>query len=632
MIQFPFSRVRPGQSEMLADVRSAFSDGHHLLAHAPTGIGKSAATIVPAVEACLSSGVTTTAFFLTPKHSQHRVVVDTLRLMKEKSGAAIAAVDLIGKRWMCPVDGAKELSSRDFQDYCASVRKDETCPYYGKTYKGSNGDLSVYAKSAVARIEDTGPLHAEEACEICAKAELCPYEVMVHVARRANFVICDYFHLFSESVRSSFLYKTGKSLDSSILIIDEAHNLPSRLRSVGSDVASEFMLNRAAREAEDAESGLAQPMKEMSKSFMELGKKIPEGEREVLLKKEDLAGVVESGSGMSYDDFLSELEELAESVREKHRKSFCGGMARFLKSWGGEDVGYARVLERSYLRSGREFLKLKYSCLDPALSASQVFGKARASVLMSGTLSPMKMYSDILGLDPSKAVLRKYESSFPSGNRLNVIVPSVTTKFASRSDEEFGKIALICSRTIREVPGSSAVFCPSYSIKEKISAAISKHLDGTILEERRGASKKERASLLRAVESSPNGVLLGVSGGSFSEGVDYRKNSLKCVIIVGLPLEHPSLEVKALISYYDGRFPGRGWDYGYMFPAVGRAIQAAGRMIRSETDVGLAVFMDGRYTWKNYYKCFPPEMKFTITEDPAGVAKKFFSGVFGRKA
>lgn len=624
MIQFPFSRVRPGQSEMLSDVRSAFSEGKHLLAHAPTGIGKSAATVVPAVEYCLSSGAN--AFFLTPKHSQHRIVVDTLRLLREKSGAGINAVDLIGKRWMCPVDGARELSSRDFQDYCTSVRKDETCPYYGKTYK--NSDLSVSAKSAVARIEDAGPLHAEEACEICANSELCPYEVMVHVAKRANFVICDYFHLFSEGVRSSFLYKTGKSLDSSILLVDEAHNLPSRLRSVGSDIAGEFMMSRAAREAEDAESELAASLDEMSRSFLELGKKIPEWERETLLKKEDLVGVVESGSSLSYDDFLSELEELAESVREKHRKSTCGALARFLKAWSGEDRGYARVLERSALRSGRQFLRLKYSCLDPAISASPVFTQVKASVLMSGTFSPMKMYSDILGLDPSKTVLRKYESPFPSGNRLNVIVPSVTTKFASRSDEEFGKIAAICAKTVREVPGSAAIFCPSYSIKEKISAALSKHLpDVTLLEERRGASKKERASLLHTVESSKNGILLGVSGGSFSEGVDYRKNSLKCVIIIGLPLEHPSLEVKALISYYDGRFPGRGWDYGYMFPAVGRAIQAAGRMIRSETDVGLAVFMDGRYTWKNYYKCFPPEMKFTVTDDSAGAARNFFQRI-----
>ncbi|MCD6381543.1 MAG: hypothetical protein J7L43_01020 [Candidatus Aenigmarchaeota archaeon] len=123
---------------------------------------------------------------------------------------------------------------------------------------------------------------------------------------------------------------------------------------------------------------------------------------------------------------------------------------------------------------------------------------------------------------------------------------------------------------------------------------------------------------------SDDAVLFGAQSGSFSEGVDFFGGILKVVVIVGVALSKPDLETKALIDYYDYKF-GKGWKYGYIYPAVNRALQAAGRGIRSEKDRSVIVFMDKRFLWKNYRVVFSTDFDFKITRRPEEWIRKFFS-------
>jgi DNA excision repair protein ERCC-2 len=118
-------------------------------------------------------------------------------------------------------------------------------------------------------------------------------------------------------------------------------------------------------------------------------------------------------------------------------------------------------------------------------------------------------------------------------------------------------------------------------------------------------------------------VLLGVMGGSFSEGIDLPGDLLNGVVVVGIPLERPTLSVQSLIDYYDERFH-RGRDYGYNFPAMIKVMQSAGRCIRSENDRGVVVFIDDRFLWKNYRDIFPKSWQFTVTKTPSVEIRKFF--------
>ena len=64
-----------------------------------------------------------------------------------------------------------------------------------------------------------------------------------------------------------------------------------------------------------------------------------------------------------------------------------------------------------------------------------------------------------------------------------------------------------------------------------------------------------------------------------------------------------------------------------MFPAFNKALQGAGRCIRSETDKGIIIFLDERYIWQNYYRLFPNDWELDVTRDYTAKIKEFFSNL-----
>lgn len=136
------------------------------------------------------------------------------------------------------------------------------------------------------------------------------------------------------------------------------------------------------------------------------------------------------------------------------------------------------------------------------------------------------------------------------------------------------------------------------------------------------AEEKDLFLIQFKAEKEQGGVLLGVSGANFAEGVDLPGDLLNGVVVVGLPLARPDLKTKESIKYYEERF-GKGWDYGYIYPAMSKCIQSAGRCIRSETDKGVVIFLDERFTWPNYFNCLPKE-GLMVSKGYGKLLKEFF--------
>ncbi len=613
---FPFKKVRSGQREFMDDVSQALRERKHLIAHAPTGIGKTVASLAPTLELALEKNKT--IFFLTPKHTQHVIVVDTLKRIRKKHDIDFTSVDIVGKQWTCPHQ-VRDLNSREFNQFCRKLKKDERCTYYNRVRKGK---LSEKAARLVCEIKK-GSFHSEEIADKCAEYEMCPYEICVEVGKDANIIVCDYFHIFSPKVRKAFLSKLKKNLDNSILVVDEAHNLPDRVRSLLSNNLTEKQLSRAIKEAHfTGYDDAADDFRELQSILKHLGGGVKSG-GERLVGRDEFISLLEEKLDVKYDDFTEEVKDLGERVLElpNRNRSYSRSIARFLESWGGEDLGYVRILSRE------KYHRLSYRCLDPSISSREIFSSSFSSVLMSGTLLPQNMYADVLGFNPGNTLLREYRSPFPLENRVSIIVPNVTTRYSKRSEFMFGKYASMISQMASIVPGNVAVFFPAYHLMDRVRGLVDeKKIGKRVFVERRGMSKEERMGLhnqLVNLMDCGGGLLMGVQAGSFSEGMDYANNLLDAVVIVGLPLETPNLEVKSLIEYYDFRFE-RGWDYGYVYPAMNRALQAAGRCIRTEKDRGVIVFMDERFRWGNYSKCFPKEFDLIVSEMPERYIRKFF--------
>ncbi len=631
-IYFPYSKVRDIQADMISDVHNAIKGKKHIIMHAPTGIGKTIAVLAPSLSFAMKNNLT--IFFLTSRQTQHKIVVDTLKQIKQKFSINFECADVIGKKWMCLQSGVEAMAGSSFHEYCKSLRDDGKCDFYLNTRK-QNMQPTIAAKQSIEELKIISPCNVHDFINEGKNKKLCPYELATLTAENAKVVIADYYYIFNQSIRNNFLVKIKKELENIILIVDEAHNLPTRIRELLTQKTSSQIIENAKKEA--GKYGYEETVKNLEiveNALFEAGKEI-ESEGTIIknsfideinkskpTKIKDFRGPENSKNFLgNYDKIIAELSFIGEDIREKQKKSFVLSIAKFLEAWLGPDIGYGRILAKEVIDK-RLKVTLSYRCLDPSLAAKEVIDKSYSTILMSGTLTPTSMYRDILGFKDN-VIEKEYKSPFPKKNRLNLIIPKTTTKFVERNHRQFAEIAKVCGSIVNLVQGNSAIFFPSYDLMQNIGEYVSKESKKPIFSEKQNLTKNEKEELLAAFKThkSKGAVLLGTSTGSFGEGIDMP-NVLKAVIIVGLPLNKPDIEAKLLIEYYDDKF-GKGFEYGYVLPAITKCLQNAGRCIRSETDKGAIIFLDERYAWQNYYQCFPEDWDMEVEMDYKDVLKEF---------
>lgn len=610
-ILFPHDKIRAPQEEFIKEVQSALEQKRSLLVHAPTGLGKTAAALCPALAFAQQKKLT--VFFLTSRQTQHKIVIDTLRAIKEKYGTTSLSTSVIGKKSMCLQPNVELMRSSDFTEYCKYLREENKCDYYANVRTKPTPEAGL----ALNELTKTAPSTSEQVIQRCSQSGLCPYEISLQLAEHSDVIISDYYYLFNPSIRNSFLAKIKKKLEEAIIIIDEGHNLPARLRELLTKKISNLSIKRAIKEAKTLnKEELVEKLAELQAIMNKLSKNLPAyGETKI----EQAQFTEEVEKICKYDDFIDELEENAEQTRDEQKHSSLGAIAEFLKSWPSKEQGFCRIL-----KSEGQILTLSHKCLDPAVASKDVLSCAYSTILMSGTLTPTFMYKDLLGFS-DKNVQKEYQSPFPEQNKLAIIIPKTTTKYSERNEAQFSAIATVCAEIVNNVPGSCAIFFPSYNLRDSINQSFQELCEKTVLLEQPGLSKEAKQELLDKLKKygSRGAVLMGTAAGSFGEGIDLP-GVLKAVIVVGLPLDKPSLETQELIKYYDERF-GKGWDYGYTLPALTKCMQNAGRCIRSENDKGAIIFLDQRYTQHTYVKCFPTDWQLKITLDYLRLIKEFFA-------
>ena len=627
---FPFGGVREGQRQFLADVAEAAKAGRHLLAHAPTGLGKTVSTLAPLVAFALAHQKR--VFFLTSKQSQHKIAIETLKAIRDKAGVPITVADIINKQDMCPRREARDLFSKRFAEFCHREVVSKSCEYFENDNK------------AAIKLLKQRPLHVEELVMTSTECTVCPHQAALDLGAQAHVVVCDYNYFFSD-LRMQMTERLKLDLNDVILVVDEAHNLPDRIRDHLTLRLDEYVLDESVDEAKDLSDdvlrsrldSVRQALAELAgKSFeQEPGEDLASRGSQRYVTRAELIDAVNDAltkgritlMGTNYDDFL---ETLADAILryEQEFKVDSSGLARlyeFLSNWKNERRGIARILEREPAPS------LRYHVLDPAVLSKPVFDSVYASVVMSGTLYPLEMTRDVLGLDPERSVMKVYQSPFPRENRLVVFDANVTTGYKERTPEMFRDIAERLASVALATPGNVAAFFPSYALLEQVRPTVERALRGrkSIYVEERGLDKSEKEGLVDQMRRGmDDALLMGVQAGSLSEGYDYADNLLKGVVIVGLPFASPTLEVESLIAFYERKFgPGRGRPYAYVHPTFHKVLQAAGRLIRGPDDRGVVVLLDKRFGWGSYRSSYPRDFAPRASEDVAVDVAKFWANV-----
>ena len=292
-----------------------------------------------------------------------------------------------------------------------------------------------------------------------------------------------------------------------------------------------------------------------------------------------------------------------------------------LLSEEGDD--FAHVIERT-----PEGLKLKIFCKDPSRFLGAIFDSAHASVALSATLEPFDFYRKTLGLPEDRATELSLPSPFPRSNRKIVVVPEVDTTYKQRANY-YDRIAQTVADIAEANDGNFLALFPSYVFLREVAErmpAVRKQ----IMVQRTDMTDYERNAILDILRDRParDNLILAVSGGMYAEGVDYRGQMLSGVVVVGPALPSVSFEQELLKRYYDEQY-GAGFEFASLIPGMPRVVQSAGRVIRSESDIGVIALLCRRFTQETYTRYFPADWyeespRELISRKPASEIRAFF--------
>ncbi len=562
-LRFPYDNFRVGQREMAAQAYTAILRRRKLFAVMPTGTGKSAAVLFPALKA-LGEGLTDQVFYLTARTTAQMAALSELERMRE-GGMKARVLNLSAKDKVCPTPGVA-----CHPDICPRAR-------------------GHYLRERAALLEEGG----RETWDVKAvrqesdRRQLCPFEFSLALSEIADVVVCDYNYALDPKI---FLRRIFHSPRRVTLLVDEAHNLEDRVRSMLSgslSAASVAEVRRAEGRERGRQTEVYRTATGLIKALRELEKGL-EAPREGLLHCAGALGEALAGSAAA-EKRVALLRDLGSFLAAAERMATAPGQYRMLS--GGSQA----------------FPTLKLFCLNITEHLRERLKRMAGSVLFSATLRPLERMRDLLGGDSEDACF-ELPSPFPEEN-LRALVFPLNTRYRARDDTVFtlceGIAAQYASR-----PGKYMAFFPSYAYLNLAAETLSRVFPSLPLyAQRREMDDEAREVFLRRFSREKRALLgLCVMGGSFAEGIDLPGLSLIGACVVGVSLPGVDQERELLFEHYE-RTLGRGFDLAYRYPGMHRVVQAAGRVIRSESDRGSLLLVDDRYLQAGYASLLPGHIR-----------------------
>ena len=557
-LPFPYDAYRAGQRAFAANVYVAVRDRKRLLGQAPTGIGKTAAALFPALKA-LGEGLTGQVYYLTARTTGKAIAMAGLARMRAQ-GAMLRTLELTAKEKCCPREGGM---------HCDPA----VCPYI-KGYFLRIGDA---LEALLAQ-----PCWDAETVYAAATAHtVCPFECSLALCERADVVVCDYNYAFDPGARLQRIFLHRRDLT---LLIDEAHHLVDRARDMLSaqlDSGDLRALRRTWRAAHGQKSDFYRAVTAVLHALEALRKGMTEQEH-ALAEPPDLRALVQAfaeEASAALDRHLLPGRALLDAFLDAQN---------FLACLGRYDDTYATLLRRQ----GKE-LAVRLLCLDPAPYLQKCTAKLRGVVAFSATLSPLRGYAQLLGFEESDGLLA-LPSPFPPDN-LCVMVRGVSTRWAHRADT-LPQVVDAVAAMVQARTGNYLCMFPSYAYLRSAQELLARqHPALRLLVQQGDMDEAARADFLAQFVPGGEGLLgLAVMGGAFGEGIDLPGERLSGVAVVGIGLPQVCVERETLRDYYQ-RALGDGFAYAYRYPGITRVLQAVGRVIRTEQDVGVALLIDDRF-------------------------------------
>lgn len=594
-MEFPFS-YRPGQKELVSDVYRTILRRKNLFIQAPTGTGKTVSVLFPAVRA-VGEGQGEKIFYLTAKTVTATVAMETFSVFRDH-GYRGKVVSITAKEKLCKCEKPE----------C----NPDACPY-------AKGHFDRVNDAVFNLLQREDCFSREVLLEQADRYMVCPFELCLDVSSWSDVIVGDYNYVFDPTVYLKRFFAEGNRGDY-LFLVDEAHNLVERGRQMYSE--------RIVKEDVLAIKRLLKPWSKKVERELERVNKI------LLEYKRECEGYM---IHESVNDLVFALMRLASEMERFLQKpltiperdevmEFYFGLRNFLNIYELVDENY--VIYSSMEEDGSFALKLY--CADPSRNLQACMDQAHSTVFFSGTLLPIQYYKRLLSTKTDNYAVYAH-SVFTPDQRLLLIGKDVSSKYTRRTAEEFGRIASYIYKVAAAKKGNYIAFFPSYKmmldVEEQFLYLAGEQMD--VIMQMQNMREQQREEFLQEFsrEREHSLVAFCVMGGIFGEGVDLREDQLIGAIIVGTGIPQIGGESEILKNFFDAR-DGNGFDYVYRFPGMNKVQQAAGRVIRTLTDVGVIALLDERFLqWENR-KLFPREWedyKSATLDTVDGMLQAFWS-------
>lgn len=573
-IEFPFP-YREGQRDLVVSVYRTILRKKKLFIQAPTGVGKTMATVFPAVRA-VGEGLGEKIFYLTAKTIMRTVAEQAFSLLKEK-GLLYKTITLTAKEKIC---------------FCEEAEcNPDACPY-------AKGHFDRVNDAVFDLITHSGDWSREVLEEQAKKYMVCPFEMSLDVSNWADAVICDYNYVFDPQAHiKRFFSESGK--EEYLFLIDEAHNLVERGREMYSaSLYKEDLLEvRKLVKAEDPK--LAKGLSECNQQFLELKR---ECEHYQILKSV-------SHIALKLMNVLSKLEDYLEECKDAEKKKrvldFYFAVRSFLNIHDIMDENY--VIFSEMMEDGR--FQIKLFCVNPAVNLQNYLEQGNSTIFFSATLLPVHYYKKLLSVEKDDYAVYAH-SSFPQENKFLFIGTDVSTRYTRRGESTYQRFARYIAVMAEQKKGNYMAFFPSYRFLEEVHTCFLECVDHEVdsICQVSYMDEEQREEFLEEFEREREKSLVAfcVMGGIFSEGIDLTDDKLIGAVIAGTGLPQVCTEREILKQYFNAADMD-GFDYAYLYPGMNKVLQSAGRVIRTESDRGVILLLDDRFREMRYREVFPRE-------------------------
>ena len=608
--EFPQLPFRPGQHDLASGVYRVALQSKTLLVQAPTGIGKTIGVVYPALRAMPERGIDK-IFYLTAKTPGRQVALEALEKVKgHRHDFPLRVVELVAKHKSC--------EHRDL------VCHGQSCPLASGFYNR----LPAARISAVQSLW----LGQTQLRHVALAHNICPYYLGHEMVRWADVVVGDYNYYFD---RSAMLYALTQESNWRVsVLIDEAHNLYSRACSMYSETLMQAEAINLRSQIPTALKGelngllnqwqlvLGGSARDSADAPWKLLGEVPENWLRSLRNfNSAVSEYINERPSEAHGEFLNfyfETVGFAELASAFGEHSLCelarDALVAPLPTPGIDTTsGVRRLSSRQLalvqsepyddLAGGDEMAgSLALRNIVPSHFIAKRIAAADSLVMFSATLNPADYYINLLGL-PDETIVLDIACPFDP-EQLSVIIKPISTRRDDRLDSLDDLVQAIASQYTAQ-PGNYLAFFGSFDYMEMAQRRLQElypHMP--VWAQDRAMAESSRHAYLQRFEAGGQGIGFAVLGGAFGEGVDLPGRRLIGAFVATQGLPQFDAVNKVICERMQTLF-GRGYDYTYLFPGIQKVVQAAGRVIRTQTDTGIVMLLDDRYQELRYRKLLP---------------------------